>query len=94
MVEPKLNKFENPDKVFVSLVDELVPDNSFNSSSNLSNSPSSILIFEDELLRFLSFISNSIPVPKFTDGLESSLIFNEIGSKSVSPKSIDSIRYL
>jgi hypothetical protein len=105
---PKLNKFAaNPLRVRVSAAGVLaeavaVSDKLFRSLSNLSNSPKSTLVLKVEDF-FLSFINNSIPGPKFTEGFGEAELpdldspsFNEkeIGSKSLNPMSITSILLL
>jgi hypothetical protein len=88
--------------VAVELSDKL-----FNSFSKLSNSPKSTLVLNAEDF-FLSFINNSIPGPKFTEGFgeaplkeaelpdpeSPSFKLKEIGSKSLNPISITSILLL
>ena len=71
------------------------PESPFNSSSNLSSSPKSTEVFAEELF-FLSFMSNSIPGPKLTEGgtrrsLSSKRMFT--GSKSLNPISISISMY-
>ena len=69
LAPPNLNISANPPPLFdVDSFDLL--DNSFNSLSNASKSFTSTFVLRDPE-RSLSFINNSIPGPKFTEGPES-----------------------